>query len=368
MASGSASVAVENFAAELIAYGKDPRPIHGTHPLRLAFQAFLRTLPPDEVDCGEPQGDTPLNYDQSKYRDGHDSWLSLVKAAEEAEGEPGPMAHDFWAWFQLTFVNRQPRNVMRDLDRHRIFLQADVDKLTGDGWLSLNARFASKQPPKPDIIGFARGELFVPKNNLFRDWHPQILEYCRTLGTDAAALDDLYRLLCSGDIMDEAAVMVAADAALAALDGAIKEARNQFKAGATVIRPVQTRAENPRIEAAASADLAAATPSKKPKRSTSKGEGRVKLIAALTKHHQYADGGCLNLEPVGNNELARLAGVDQATASAFFKQEFLGHGKYKTACTDTAQLVAMLRLLNGEFAPHLLYGRRPTDEDEGGEE
>src|SRR5262249_18814112 len=39
-----------------------------------------------------------------------------------------------------------------------------------------------------------------------------------------------------------------------------------------------------------------------PKRSTERGEGRAKLIAALTKHHQYADGGCLNLEPIGNNE------------------------------------------------------------------
>lgn len=106
----------------------------------------------------------------------------------------------------------------------------------------------------------------------------------------------------------------------------------------------------------------------KPKRSTERGEGQAKLIAALTKHHKYADGGCLNTEPIGNNELARLAGVDQATASAFFKKQFKGHRKYKAACADAAGLAAALKLLNGEFAPHLLYGGKPADEDERDEE
>jgi hypothetical protein len=105
-----------------------------------------------------------------------------------------------------------------------------------------------------------------------------------------------------------------------------------------------------------------------PKRSTERGEGRLKLIAALTKHHQYADGGCLNLEPIGNNELARLAGVDRATASAFFKQYFKGHSKYKALCRDAGKLTDALKLLNGEFAPHLLYGSKPADEDERDEE
>jgi hypothetical protein len=44
-----------------------------------------------------------------------------------------------------------------------------------------------------------------------------------------------------------------------------------------------------------------------------RGEAEAKLIAALTKHHQYADGSCLNLEPVGNNELARIAEVSEST-------------------------------------------------------
>ncbi|MCK6454938.1 MAG: hypothetical protein L6Q92_00200 [Phycisphaerae bacterium] len=106
----------------------------------------------------------------------------------------------------------------------------------------------------------------------------------------------------------------------------------------------------------------------KAKRSTERGEGRAKLIAALTKHHRYADGSCLNLDPIGNNELARLADVDQATASAFFKQQFNGHGKYKAACADAAQLAAALKLLNGEFAPHILFGAKPPGEGERDEE
>ncbi len=97
------------------------------------------------------------------------------------------------------------------------------------------------------------------------------------------------------------------------------------------------------------------------KRSTEQGESRAKLIAALTKHHQYADGSCLNLEPIGNNELARLAEVDKATASGFFKKQFGGHSKYRKICADPPRLIAALKLLNGEFAPHHLYGAKPPD-------
>ena len=111
---------------------------------------------------------------------------------------------------------------------------------------------------------------------------------------------------------------------------------------------------------------ATSLPAPRPKRSTERGEGREKLIAALTKHHRYGDGGCLNPEPVGNNELARLADVEQSTASEFFKREFQGHAKYKALCRDAGRLAAALKLLNNEFAPHDLYGRRPTGE--GGED
>jgi hypothetical protein len=107
---------------------------------------------------------------------------------------------------------------------------------------------------------------------------------------------------------------------------------------------------------------AARQPAKKSKRSTERGEGRAKLIAALTNHHQYAGGGCLILEPVGNNELARTAGVAKRTASAFFNKDFRGHAKYRTLCNDPPRLVAALKALNGEFRPHEFYDARTPDE------
>jgi hypothetical protein len=100
-----------------------------------------------------------------------------------------------------------------------------------------------------------------------------------------------------------------------------------------------------------------------PKRSTQKGEARDKIIAALNKHHEYADGGCLNLEPIGNNELARRAGVAKRSTSAFFRKEFQGYGKYRVVCRDPGRLADALKALNGEFSPHHLYGRRPAGED-----
>jgi len=100
----------------------------------------------------------------------------------------------------------------------------------------------------------------------------------------------------------------------------------------------------------------AAMPPVRPKRSTERGEGRVKLIAALTKFHKYADGSCLNLEPIGNNELAKAAHVSPSTASAFFNDKFGGHTKYKAICRDPGALAVVLKLLNNEFAPHHLYG------------
>src|SRR5262245_56794482 len=99
------------------------------------------------------------------------------------------------------------------------------------------------------------------------------------------------------------------------------------------------------------------------KRSTERGEGRAKLVSALTRHHRYADGGCLRLEPIENNALADLAQVDKATASALFKREFGSHASYRAFCRDSARLAATLKYLNGEFATHELFGRSPPGED-----
>jgi hypothetical protein len=110
------------------------------------------------------------------------------------------------------------------------------------------------------------------------------------------------------------------------------------------------------------------TPAPKRKRSTEPGEAQTKLVAALLKHHRYAEGGCLNPEPIGNNALARMAGVDRSTASDFFKNKFLGHEKYRALCLDTGKLVAALKILNGDFAPHILYGTKPPGEGQRDED
>ena len=112
---------------------------------------------------------------------------------------------------------------------------------------------------------------------------------------------------------------------------------------------------------------------KKPKRSTARGEGRAKLVAALTLHHKYADGGCLNLEPIVSNELARQAKVVPSTASGFFNKVFNGgekegYARYRVYCRDAGRLADSLKALNGEFSPHDLYGRKPAGEDEPDEE
>jgi hypothetical protein len=70
------------------------------------------------------------------------------------------------------------------------------------------------------------------------------------------------------------------------------------------------------------------------------------------------------MEPIGNNELARLAGVSVSTASAFFNKQFKGYTKYRAICANSSSLLAALKLLNQEFAPHLLFGAKPPGEDE----
>lgn len=94
------------------------------------------------------------------------------------------------------------------------------------------------------------------------------------------------------------------------------------------------------------------------------------LIAVITKHHRYADGGCLHTEPIGNNKLARLANVAKSTASKFFRCKFREYRNYRIICRDTSRLVNTLKMLNNEISPHIVLGntasRIPsrTDEDE----
>jgi hypothetical protein len=53
-----------------------------------------------------------------------------------------------------------------------------------------------------------------------------------------------------------------------------------------------------------SASSSTAQKKTKTKKSTVRGEGDIKIVSALTKHHQYADGGCLNLTPIGHRKIA----------------------------------------------------------------
>ncbi len=100
----------------------------------------------------------------------------------------------------------------------------------------------------------------------------------------------------------------------------------------------------------------------KRKKSTSSGDALTKIVSVLTEHHQYAQGSCLNQEPIGVKALARLAKVAPATASGFFLKTFKGHTQYQAACRDKDKLINSLKLLNNEFAPHILFSRRPPNE------
>jgi hypothetical protein len=76
----------------------------------------------------------------------------------------------------------------------------------------------------------------------------------------------------------------------------------------------------------------------------------------------------MNLTFIGSNALARLAGVSGSTASAFFTERFHGHVKYRALCRDAGKLAAALKLLNGGYSPHDLYGVHPPGEGGRGDD
>ena len=107
------------------------------------------------------------------------------------------------------------------------------------------------------------------------------------------------------------------------------------------------------------------------KESTCKGDAKAKIIAALTLHHEYQDGSCLNQEPIGVRELNRQANVSASTVSAFFNKKYGkgegrkkkdGHKRYCNMCRDTSKLIMSLKMLNDEYSPSLLYGDNPPGE------
>jgi hypothetical protein len=111
----------------------------------------------------------------------------------------------------------------------------------------------------------------------------------------------------------------------------------------------------------------------RPKKSTFRGESKLKLVGALTKHHRYADGACLEQTPINANALARKADVAKSTANAFFNREFAkgkkgGYANYRRVCRDITALVAALKLLNGEMQPSVLLTPNPERYEKTGNE
>jgi hypothetical protein len=101
------------------------------------------------------------------------------------------------------------------------------------------------------------------------------------------------------------------------------------------------------------------------KHRTPRGSARLKLIAALTQHHQYDKHSCLNLDPIGLNKLAKQAAVAASVASKFFKDTFEGYETYRDRlCQDVGELIAVLKLLNQDFTPRHLLGIDPPAEDD----
>ena len=104
-----------------------------------------------------------------------------------------------------------------------------------------------------------------------------------------------------------------------------------------------------------------ATAPKKPKRSTTKGAARTKIISAITLHHQYANGGCQNFDPIGVNKLANCTDVSPSSVSAFLKKEFGGYDHYRAACNNSQRLAKKLKSLNQEYCSDPTYGGNPPE-------
>lgn len=84
------------------------------------------------------------------------------------------------------------------------------------------------------------------------------------------------------------------------------------------------------------------------KKSTNSGEARVKIIAALTQHHQYDDGMIGNYAPIGVNALKRLASVgSNSTVSKFFTDEFGSEPDTKKS-TQTGHPIYLAICINPE--------------------
>jgi len=105
------------------------------------------------------------------------------------------------------------------------------------------------------------------------------------------------------------------------------------------------------------------------KKSTSKGDAQTKIIGALSAYHQFDGDDCLNLEPIGNNELARSAEVSGSTVSLFLQKQFAtkhaasgeGRRNYRKACRDSYRLTLEIKRIRDELIPTMLWNPLPDD-------
>ncbi len=116
--------------------------------------------------------------------------------------------------------------------------------------------------------------------------------------------------------------------------------------------------EPPLVEPAKQGQPGAGGKTLKPKKKPAKGGQRLKAIAALSAHHQYDGESCLNFEPIGVGELAKLAHVSVGTVTNLLWDAFDGSDgssegfvKYKRACRLKSLLIDKLKSLNGETRP-----------------
>jgi hypothetical protein len=102
---------------------------------------------------------------------------------------------------------------------------------------------------------------------------------------------------------------------------------------------------------------------KKPKRSTKRGDARAKIIAGLTAHHEYQEGGCGNLAAIGVRELAGEIGVSPDSVTRFFKKEFgeeRGHTGYQAACRNAPYAITGRTVATSGWADRMAAWCRPA--------
>jgi hypothetical protein len=90
-----------------------------------------------------------------------------------------------------------------------------------------------------------------------------------------------------------------------------------------------------------------------------KGDADAKLRAALTKYHGYSNAAVTKTDPIGGNELGRLAGnVSKGSVTNFWKRHFGEDGikAYRRACLfdGGSGLRKKLQILNGDYSARKL--------------